>query len=240
MKTTLLTISALAALAAQPLRAEEEKGKSIAADKLPAGAAAAIKKWAGDAKLSSIIVENEGGLTVYEAAIEGPHGAKREVSVTASGVVWSTEEVIALDKAPEAVRAAAAKELGDGKLVTCEKIISGETTVYEITYTRGGKEHEAEFNADGSELPEAEGEEDGEEKDEPKAEGKHEGKKKAAKEEEEEDDDDEKEEKAEKKHEGKGKKGAKEEDDDDDDDDDDEKEEKKGHDDEKEEHGDKK
>ncbi len=228
MKTTLLTISAIAALAAQSLCAEEEEGKSIAADKLPAGAAAAIKKWAGDSKLSSIIVEKEGGLTVYEAAIEGPHGAKREVSVTASGVVFSTEEVISLETAPEAVRAAAAKEMGDGKLVTCEKIVSGETTAYEITYTRGGKEHEAEFNADGSELPEAAGEEDDGEKDESKAEGKHEGKQKAAKEEDEEDEDDEDE------HEDED------EDDDDDDDEDDEKEEKKGHDDEKEEHGDKK
>ena len=172
MKTTLLTISALAALAAQPLCAEEEKGKPIKTSELPSGAAAAIQKWAGDAKLKSLIVEKEGGLTVYEAAIEGPDGAKREVSVTASGVVFSTEEVIALDKAPEAVRAAAAKEMGDGKIVTCEKIVSGETTVYEITYTRGDKEHEAEFNADGSELPEAAGEDDDDDDDDEKEEKK--------------------------------------------------------------------
>ncbi len=166
MKISLLAISALAALAAQPLCAEEEKGKPIAADKLPAGAAATITKWAGNAKVSSIVVEKEGKLTVYEAVIEGPEGAKREVAVTAGGDIFSTEEVIALEKAPEAVRAAAGKAIGDGKLVTCEKIVTGEVTTYEITFTTGDKENEVELNADGSVKEDDEDEDDDENEDE--------------------------------------------------------------------------
>ena len=68
MKISLLTITALAALAAQPLCAEEEKGNSIAADKLPAGAAATINYATHDLKTAiRDLTDGRGADVIYDA-----------------------------------------------------------------------------------------------------------------------------------------------------------------------------
>ena len=212
----LLTLGSTALLAASSARAG---GKPVKPEDVPAPATAAIKKWAGEGKVTGIVIEKEGGQTVYEAAVKGPGAASREVSVTAKGQVVSTEEIIAADQVPEAVRKAATEAAGAGKIVSWQRIVEGEVTTFEIKVERDGKSSEVEFTSDGK--PKAE-EDEADDEDSEKEEHHEKAKKnKKEKDDEEEDDDDEKGEKGE--HHGKvekGKKDKKDKDDDEEDDDD--------------------
>src|SRR5260221_8064928 len=101
---------------AQP-KNSEEKERKVKESEVPAAALAALKKAAGENKLTQIEEENEHGHKFYEGQWKGPDG-KIEVLVTDSGDLVETEEIVPADKVPEAVRSAAAKDAGkDAKLV---------------------------------------------------------------------------------------------------------------------------
>ena len=192
-KLILLALGGTALLAAQPAFAS---GKPIKLEDVPAAATATIKKWMGEDTISGLVVEKDGGVTVYEAAVKGPGASSREVSVTADGKIFSTEEIIPSDQAPEAVRKAATEAAGAGRIVSFQRIVKGDVTTFEIALDRDGKASEVEFTADGK--ANAAGEETGEDKEGKEGKG--------------DDDDDKKAEKS-----GKGKKDAKEDDEDDED-----------------------
>lgn len=61
------------------------EGGSIKLEKLPEAAASAIKKWAGEGRITKIVKETHSGSSVYEAAASGPGDARREVSVDGEG-----------------------------------------------------------------------------------------------------------------------------------------------------------
>src|ERR1051325_2642721 len=118
----------------QPKKSEERERK-VKESEVPAGALAALKKAAGDHPLTQIEEEIEHGHKFYEGQWKGPDG-KVEVLVTESGDIVEIEEIVAADKVPEAVRAAAAKDAGkDAKLVFEKKT----AVSYEIHFKKNGK-----------------------------------------------------------------------------------------------------
>jgi hypothetical protein len=97
--------------------------------------------------------EVERGRTVYdvEATIDGKH---REFLIADSdGAVLGTENEIAFDELPDAVRASAQKYFDPGaKLKAMKGVEYGETS-YELEGPRSGKTVEASFDPSGKRVP---------------------------------------------------------------------------------------
>ena len=147
---TILAVLGAVAVSFSPVRAEdEEAGKPIAQDQVPAAALAAIKKYAGEGKVEKILVEKHGGATVYEALIKGPGKLTREVAVTKDGQINSEEKVIPLADVPEKVRAAMEARASGGKITEVIRIQEAGTTIYEAEIEKDGKKTEVKFTADG-------------------------------------------------------------------------------------------
>ena len=158
--TTTFAALCAAAVTLLPVRAEEEEGKPIAPDKVPAAALAAIKKYAGEGTVGKILVEKHGKTTVYEAAIKGPGKAEREVAVTEDGKIQSEEVVIALADVPEKVRAAMEKHAKGGKITEVIKITEDGATLYEAEFENDGKKTEVKFTEAGKVKPEEDEDDD--------------------------------------------------------------------------------
>jgi uncharacterized membrane protein YkoI len=117
---------------------EEDDGDDLTIDQVPEPARAALLKLAGDAKIIEAEREHEHGVLVYEAEW-AKDGTKHEAAVTADGTLVEIEEIIPVDKAPAAVRAAIAKHFGpDAKVVVEKKMV----VVYEVEAKVDGKHKE--------------------------------------------------------------------------------------------------
>ena len=144
-------ITLLAALAVPHFVLAEEADKPIKFGDLPAAVAKAIKQAAGDAKLKTISLGDEDGTPAYEAVWEA-NGHQHEIAVTKSGKVLSLEEIITLAEAPEAIRAAIAKEAGGSKVLEVEKVLEKGKTLYEATVEKGKGKLVVRFSAGGKVL----------------------------------------------------------------------------------------
>jgi len=114
------------------------KEREIKESDLPKAALDALRKLAGDAKFTEIEEEVEHGAKFYEAEWNGPHG-KMEATVTESGDLVETEEIVSESSVPKAVLAAARKKAGDKTALKIEKKM---VVYYEIEFKSGDKHHE--------------------------------------------------------------------------------------------------
>ena len=105
---------------------------------MPPAARTALLKLADGAKLVEVERDTDHGVAIFEAAWS-VNGTAHEAAVTSDGTLVETEEVISIDKAPSAVRAAIAKHFGaQAKVVVEKKTI----IVYEAEARIDGKESE--------------------------------------------------------------------------------------------------
>lgn len=141
----------------QPVkRRGEAKEEVITLEQAPAKAREAILKAAGDAKIIKVEKEMEDGAPAYEAEWK-TNGKKHEIAVTAEGALISSEETVAAQDVPEAVRKAAEKRFpGAEKLVFTKEI----EVSYEVTVVHQGKKHEIEISP-GGQIEEDEDDDDG-------------------------------------------------------------------------------
>lgn len=141
----------LAALAAPHFAVAEEEDKPVKLEEVPADAAKAIKAAAGQAKLDKITFGDEDGTPAYEAVWKA-EGHQHEIAVAKDGKVLSLEEIITLEEAPEAVRAAVTKAAGERKVVEVEKVLENGKTHYEATLKKGKAKEEVSFSEAGKML----------------------------------------------------------------------------------------
>ncbi|MCK4660286.1 MAG: PepSY-like domain-containing protein [Phycisphaerae bacterium] len=117
---------------------EGDDEDDITVDQIPGPARKALQQLAGGAKLLKAEREKEHGVLVYEAEWS-VSGVKHEAAVTADGTLLETEQIIPVEKAPAAVRAAIAKHFGANVKVVVEKMM---IVVYEVEARIDGKEKE--------------------------------------------------------------------------------------------------
>ena len=151
---TLISAGLLATGAATGLAWDEEE---VSLDQVPAKVRATLLKLAGDAKITEVERETEGGITTYEAEWE-VNGLEIEVELTASGEVIEIEKEVASADVPAAVRALATKKFPGGAKIEYERIT---VHVYEIEGMVGGKEKELIVSPAGRILHAMQGDDDG-------------------------------------------------------------------------------
>ena len=117
---------------------EGDDEDDITVDQIPAPARKALQQLAGGAEIVKAEREKEHGVLVYEAEWVA-NGTKHEAAVTADGAVIEIEEIVPVEKAPAAVRAAIAKHFPANVKVTVEKKM---IVVYEVEARIDGREKE--------------------------------------------------------------------------------------------------
>jgi hypothetical protein len=137
---------------------DEENGKeeAIPADKVPARARDALKKQAGDAKITKYSCEKEDGVETFEGEWT-THGLACSATVTADGAIVEIEEQLAPKDVPDAVRKAVAKMLPGAEDVMIEKKM---TVEYEVKGKVEGKQREVVLNAAGHRVEKDEGDDE--------------------------------------------------------------------------------
>jgi uncharacterized membrane protein YkoI len=142
----ILAVGGVLALAqTQPANKKEEQERKVKEAEVPPTALTALKKLAGSATITEFSEEIEHGHKFYEGSWKGPDG-NVDALVTEAGDVVEIEEIIPIDKAPVAVRAAAEKEAGKDAKLTFEKKTMW---LYEVHFKKGDKGREIILTPDG-------------------------------------------------------------------------------------------
>lgn len=123
---------------AREVEDEDDNEDDITFDQIPAPARMALQQLAGGAKILKAEREKEHGALVYEAEWS-VNGASHEAAVTAEGALLEIEEIIPVEKAPAAVRAAIAKHFGARATVVVEKKM---IVLYEVAGRINGQQEE--------------------------------------------------------------------------------------------------
>ncbi len=142
---------ALAAIAAEAKR--EEAPKTVTLADLPAPARAAVEKWLTDGTIKKITKEDEDGKVLYdvEATVKGKHA---EADIAADGTVLTTEEEVAYDSLPKAVRDVVEKYFGSAKDLKASKEIDKGQASYEVEGQMDNKKVTLKLDAAGKILEE--------------------------------------------------------------------------------------
>jgi uncharacterized membrane protein YkoI len=144
MKTCLaLTL----ALAAAGIAAETK----VQMKDLPPAVQKAVQAQTAGAQIKGLSKETEKGKTVYEVETL-VNGKSRDLTLDSAGTVVEIEEQVALDSIPAAAKAAIEKKIAGGRIKTVESVTKGSEMVYEAAYAKGGKSHEFQVRADGSDV----------------------------------------------------------------------------------------
>jgi uncharacterized membrane protein YkoI len=143
-----ITVLVLSAALASWAGAAEE---NVTLDKLPAAAAKTLKEQAGDAKITNVSREKEGGHTVYEGTFT-KKGRVHDVTVDEHGKLLSDEETVPISEAPAVVRAAIEREFPGGRIQKFERIKEGGKTNYEVLLSGKQKREEIKFDDKGKVL----------------------------------------------------------------------------------------
>jgi uncharacterized membrane protein YkoI len=125
-------------LLGRAVESEEDDEDELTIDQVPEPARAALLELAGGANIIEAEREREHGAVIYEAEWV-KNGTKYEAAVTADGALLEIEEIIPVEQAPTAVRAAIAKHFGPNAKVVVEKTM---IVVYEVEARIDGKERE--------------------------------------------------------------------------------------------------
>jgi uncharacterized membrane protein YkoI len=127
-------VLAIVAVAAD--KQPEQPPQEVALADLPAAAHAAVEKFVAGGTVKKIDKEIEAGKVVYdvEATVKDKHV---EATVAADGTVLSTEERVAFDSLPTAVREATEKYFGGTKTLHASKEIEDGKTSFEVEGKKG-------------------------------------------------------------------------------------------------------
>ena len=118
----------------------------MTAAQVPAPSLAALKKLAGDAKITEFAEEVEHGHTFYEGSWKSAARANVDGLVTSNGDLVELEESVADGDAPAAVLAFARAAAGQSARVAFEKKT---LVLYEIKFNKDSRRHEVLATPDG-------------------------------------------------------------------------------------------
>jgi uncharacterized membrane protein YkoI len=135
---------AVAVLAVTTIGAASEK--KVQMNDLPPAVRSAIEAETKDSTVKGVSREVENGKTMYEAETVR-NGHSRDLLFDATGAVVEVEEELALDKAPEAVKAALAAH--GGTILTLESVTKGSTVTYEAQVQKDGKRSKVALDGSG-------------------------------------------------------------------------------------------
>ncbi|MBL8877824.1 MAG: hypothetical protein JNG88_01790 [Phycisphaerales bacterium] len=125
----------------------EEQERPVKEGEVPAAALAALKKLAGDAKISEFSEEIEHGAKFYEGSWK-TGGGNVDALVSVTGDLVELEEEIKSDRLPAAVLAAVSKLAGADCALFCEKKTM---ILYEVKFRKGEERHEILYTPDARE-----------------------------------------------------------------------------------------
>lgn len=139
---------ALAVVAVAAEKEHDDKPQVVALADLPAPARAAVEKWLAGGTIQKIEKEDEDGKIIYdvEATVKGKHA---EADIAADGTVLTTEESVAFDSLPKAVRDAAGKYFGSAKGLHASKEIEKGKAQYEVEGQKDNKKVTLKFDDTG-------------------------------------------------------------------------------------------
>jgi hypothetical protein len=109
----------------------------------------AFRKSYPKATVKGYSKETDDVKVVYE--VESIEGKKhRDISYTFDGSVITIEESLAYTDIPALIRDVITKDYPKAKVFTCEKVMEGSITQFELLIQMGKKKQELVFNTDGS------------------------------------------------------------------------------------------
>jgi uncharacterized membrane protein YkoI len=127
----------------------EEQEREVTEAEVPAPALAALKKLAGDAKITEFAEEIEHGSTFYEGSWKTAAGSNVDALVTPAGDLVEIEEQVGPDQVPTAILAAVKKLCGPDARLFCEKKTM---ILYEVKFRKDDQRHEILYTPDGRTL----------------------------------------------------------------------------------------
>ena len=133
MKLGTVAVAALfvTALASQATAQEQEKEKKLKHSDLPAAVQRTADQQSAGATVKGYSTEKDNGQDVYEVEMT-VHGHGRDVTIGADGTVLETEEEVALDSLPAAVRTGLKQLAGSGTIRKVESLTKrGKLVAYE-------------------------------------------------------------------------------------------------------------
>jgi len=144
---------AISAVAADKEKEHEDVPQHVTLADFPARARAAVEKWLAGGTIQKITKEDEDGKIIYdvEATVKGKHA---EADIAADGTVLTTEESVAYDSLPKAVRDAAEKYFGSAKDLNASKEIEKGKASYEVEGKKDNKKVTLNLNNTGKILEE--------------------------------------------------------------------------------------
>jgi uncharacterized membrane protein YkoI len=134
--------------------AGELKEMQVFLDELPESVRKAIQKEVGAGKCGEINKLDEDGTLLFETEIA--EGSKtRSLSFDTQGTVVYQEESTALPDTPEPVRKSIEGQLGDGKLLSIDKVTDDGEVSFEVEFLKSGKRQSLNLSTDGKVLPDS-------------------------------------------------------------------------------------
>ena len=144
LSAAIVFVASLAGLARSAGEPDEQERKVKAAE-VPAPVLDALKKLAGDKKITEFSEEIEHGKTYYEGSWKTTDG-KIDALVTPTGDLVEIEQGVSADNVPKPVLKQARKTAGkNAKLYFEKKTI----IMYEVHFRKDGRRHELVLSPDG-------------------------------------------------------------------------------------------
>ena len=140
----LLFLSVATCAFAQEVRIERSQ--------MPAADQKTADEQSKGATVRGYLMEIEGGRILYKVELT-VNGHPKDVIIDSKGNILKTEDEVALDKLPAAVRRALQKKAGAGTIKRTESIAKlGSIVAYEATVITNGKKSEVQVAPDGMPL----------------------------------------------------------------------------------------
>ena len=118
------------------------------ADTLPTVVVAAFRRAYPKATILHVAREVQEGKVVYEIeSRDGP--TRRDLLYTPDGQVIEIEEMIAADSVPANVRAAVERDVTGATVLGAERVMRGESVLYEVQARKNGRTQILTYDPDG-------------------------------------------------------------------------------------------
>ena len=116
---------------------------------LPPAVLQAFRSAYPNARIKGATKEINNGETSYEISCKD-NTARRDIHYSADGKLLEAEELITVDRLPEAVTTAITKQYAKGKIMSIEMAVKDSKTEYEVLIKDKKKKFEVVFSPDGS------------------------------------------------------------------------------------------
>jgi uncharacterized membrane protein YkoI len=147
--TTLIGITTLTCLSLSTAFAQEQR---IQMKDLPPAVQKTVREQSQGGRVRGLSKELDQGKTVYEAELL-IQGKSKDMLIDETGAVIETEEQVALNSLPAAVRTALRKAAGKGRITLVEAVSkNGALAFYEAHVNTRGKVTEIKVSPDGQPL----------------------------------------------------------------------------------------